>query len=183
MRIVAGKHGSRSLKTLKGQTTRPTTDKIRGAIFNHVGPFFESGNFLDVFGGSGAVGLEALSRGMDHATFIEKDRKAKQIIVENSEILLETEKVEIIVGDCLRVLPSLAKTYDIVFMDPPYAFPKITQTLQTIVNDVKLSPHTIIIVETDAHTDLPETVGEYHCYHAKDYGTTIIRYYRNQLEI
>ena len=76
MRVVAGDFGGRPLKTLEGKTTRPTTDKVKGAIFNMIGPFFDGGRVLDLFSGSGSLAIEAISRGMSSAVLVEKDRRA-----------------------------------------------------------------------------------------------------------
>ena len=83
MRVVAGTFGGRPLKTLAGKTTRPTTDKVKGAMFNMIGPFFDGGRVLDLYSGSGSLGIEAVSRGMDHAVLVEKDRSAQAIIQAN----------------------------------------------------------------------------------------------------
>ena len=83
MRVVAGNFGGCPLKTLDGKITRPTTDKVKGAIFNMIGPFFEGGRVLDLFSGSGSLAIEAISRGMDEAVLVERNRQAQAIITEN----------------------------------------------------------------------------------------------------
>ena len=83
MRVVAGKYGGRPLKTLEGKTTRPTTDKVKGAIFNMIGPYFDGGRVLDLYAGSGSLAIEAISRGMASAVLVEKDRRAQTIISQN----------------------------------------------------------------------------------------------------
>ena len=83
MRIVAGKYGSRSLKSPKNDATRPTQDKIKGAIFSSLGNIFDGGNFLDCYSGTGNMGLEAVSRGMDHATLVDNNKGAISVIKEN----------------------------------------------------------------------------------------------------
>ena len=88
MRVVAGDFGGRPLKTLEGKTTRPTTDKVKGAIFNMIGPFFDGGRVLDLFSGSGSLAIEAISRGMSSAVLVEKDRRAQAVIQENKAISL-----------------------------------------------------------------------------------------------
>ena len=82
LRVVAGDFGGRPLKTLEGKTTRPTTDKVKGAIFNMIGPFFDGGRVLDLFSGSGSLAIEAISRGMSSAVLVEKDRRAQAVIQE-----------------------------------------------------------------------------------------------------
>ncbi len=83
MRVVAGEFGGRKLKTLTGNNTRPTTDKVKGAMFNMIGPYFEGGAALDLFSGSGSLGIEAVSRGMEQAVLVEKNYRAMEIIREN----------------------------------------------------------------------------------------------------
>ncbi|WP_044764394.1 RsmD family RNA methyltransferase, partial [Streptococcus suis] len=83
MRIVSGSYGGRPLKTLDGKTTRPTSDKVRGAMFNMIGPYFEGGRVLDLYAGSGGLSIEAISRGMESAVLVERDRRAQAIIREN----------------------------------------------------------------------------------------------------
>ena len=86
MRVVAGKVGGRPLKTLDGKITRPTTDKVKGAIFNMIGPFFDGGRVLDLFSGSGSLAIEAISRGMDEAVLVERNRQAQASVLEGVEM-------------------------------------------------------------------------------------------------
>ena len=79
MKIVSGTYGGRPLKTLEGKTTRPTSDKVRGAMFNMIGPYFDGGRVLDLYAGSGGLSIEAISRGMEQAVLVEKDRRAQAI--------------------------------------------------------------------------------------------------------
>ena len=115
MRVVAGKYGGRPLKTLDGKTTRPTTDKVKGAIFNMIGPYFDSGRVLDLYAGSGSLAIEAISRGMETAILVERDRRAQAIISENIEITKEPErrigKNSISYRDW-RILLTMAHTLD-----------------------------------------------------------------------
>ena len=80
MKIVSGTYGGRPLKTLEGKTTRPTSDKVRGAMFNMIGPYFDGGRVLDLYAGSGGLSIEAVSRGMEQAVLVEKDRRAKGLL-------------------------------------------------------------------------------------------------------
>ena len=104
MRVVSGNYGGRPLKTLAGKTTRPTTDKVKGAIFNMIGPYFEGGRVLDLFAGSGSLAIEAVSRGMGHALLVEKDRAAQQVILENIKMTKEPEKFQLLKMSAERVL-------------------------------------------------------------------------------
>ena len=121
MRIVAGKYGSRSLKSPKNDATRPTQDKIKGAIFSSLGNMFDGGNFLDCYSGTGNMGLEAVSRGMDHATLVDNNKGAISVIKENVKSLKAEKETKIICGNIFSVLERLTLKYDVVYIDPPYA--------------------------------------------------------------
>lgn len=118
MRIIAGEFRSRRLKTLPGLALRPTPDRLRETLFNILSPQIEGAVFLDAYGGTGAVGLEALSRGAAHAIFLEKHRGAVKLIQENIASLGIEERATVIAGSALALL--LNHPADIVFLDPPY---------------------------------------------------------------
>ena len=99
MRVISGEYGSRRLKAVPGNSTRPTTDKIKEGMFNLLGGYFDGGRVLDLYGGSGALAIEAVSRGMDEAVITEKYRPAIQTIRENVAITKEEEKFTILAGD------------------------------------------------------------------------------------
>lgn len=99
MKIVSGIYGGRPLKTLEGKTTRPTSDKVRGAIFNMIGPYFEGGRVLDLYAGSGGLSIEAVSRGMSSAVLVERDRKAQTIVAENIQMTKEVGKFQLLKMD------------------------------------------------------------------------------------
>ena len=121
MKIVSGIYGGRPLKTLEGKTTRPTSDKVRGAIFNMIGPYFEGGRVLDLYAGSGGLSIEAVSRGMSSAVLVERDRKAQTIVAENIQMTKEVGKFQLLKMDAERALEQVSGEIDLVFLDPPYA--------------------------------------------------------------
>lgn len=177
MRIVAGKFGSRTLKTLSGDTTRPTSDKIRGAIFNKIGPYFDGGRFLDVFGGSGAMAFEALSRGMESATIFEKDRKAAVVIRENIQTLGIAKHINFKLGDSQKLVEGLSGTYDVIFLDPPYAY-KDTEILVAKIIELGLAhDDTWILVETDSKRDISNEIKGFEKIDKKDYKATTVHYF------
>ena len=96
MKIVSGTYGGRPLKTLEGKTTRPTSDKVRGAMFNMIGPYFDGGRVLDLYAGSGGLSIEAVSRGMEQAVLVEKDRRAQAIIASNIQMTKESHKFQLL---------------------------------------------------------------------------------------
>ena len=118
MRVVSGKYGGRPLKTLDGKTTRPTTDKVKGAIFNMIGPYFDGGRVLDLYAGSGSLGIEAVSRGMESAVLVEKDRRAQAIVAENIAMTKEAVRFELLKMESSRALEQLAGQFDLVLLDP-----------------------------------------------------------------
>lgn len=130
MKIVSGIYGGRPLKTLEGKTTRPTSDKVRGAIFNMIGPYFEGGRVLDLYAGSGGLSIEAVSRGMSSAVLVERDRKAQTIVAENIQITKEIGKFQLLKMDAERALEQVSGEFDLVFLDPPY-------TKEQIVADIE----------------------------------------------
>lgn len=119
MKIVSGIYGGRPLKTLEGKTTRPTSDKVRGAIFNMIGPYFEGGRVLDLYAGSGGLSIEAVSRGMSSAVLVERDRKAQTIVAENIQMTKEVGKFQLLKMDAERALEQVSGEFDLVFLDPP----------------------------------------------------------------
>ena len=123
MRIIAGLYKNRSIISPKGLATRPTAEKLRQALFNMCQPYIEDAEFLDLFAGSGAMGLEALSRGARKATFIDSNRDSVRCVKENLQELDIKEKGEVIGGDVFDHLQRLSKhgrQFDIIYADPPY---------------------------------------------------------------
>ena len=121
MRVIAGTRRSLPLKSVEGLETRPTTDRIKETLFNILMPDLPGAKFLDLFAGSGGIGIEALSRGADKAVFVDNSRDAVHCITENVKFTKFTEEAEIIRLDALSYVRSLRRVdFDIIFMDPPY---------------------------------------------------------------
>jgi 16S rRNA (guanine(966)-N(2))-methyltransferase RsmD len=120
-RIIAGTAGGRRLLAPRGVRTRPTSDKVRGAVMNVLGQFFDGGDVLDLYAGTGALALEALSRGCARAVCVEADREAAEIVRRNAEALGFGDRVDVRRGRVEEVLPRLpAGTFSLAFVDPPY---------------------------------------------------------------
>lgn len=122
VRIIAGKHRSRRLKTLQTMQTRPTLDQIKESFFNWIGPYFEDKTLLDGFSGSGSIGLEFISRYGEKAVMVEKHPQAVATILENVAALHETASTQVIRGDLLTALLTLNETFDFIYLDPPYRY-------------------------------------------------------------
>lgn len=152
LKILSGKFKNRLLKTPKGTKTRPTSSKVRGSIFDSLQNQVDNADFLDLFAGSGSMGIEALSRGAKSATFIEKDRSAAACIRENLEMLgIEASVYQMDVFIALKLLLKKGGAFDLIYIDPPYELniaPLIAQIPPL------LSPEGILIVEQSKHAKL-----------------------------
>jgi 16S rRNA (guanine966-N2)-methyltransferase len=160
VRVVAGKHRGRRLTAPPGKDTRPTADRVREALFSILGPM-ERLRVLDLFAGSGALGIEALSRGAQTVTFVESDRRAAEAIRANLEAV--GEDAELVVRDALRWLAEApaGTAFDLVLLDPPYdSAGRLATPLSERLPDV-LAPDALIVSESDKRTplilDLPLT--------------------------
>ena len=156
MRIIAGEFGSRRIQTPSGTSTRPTLDKTRESLFNILSGRLAGARVLDLFAGSGALGLEALSRGASHADFCDKSRQAAMAIAENiSSLQLET-RTRLLRMDWSRALQSLAgegARYDLIFLDPPYQT-DYGPILWSIADYGLLTKDGLLIAEHDIKKDL-----------------------------
>lgn len=149
LRVIAGKYKSRKLKDVKSNLTRPTTDKNKETIFNSIGQFFDGGTCLDLFAGSGSLGIEALSRGMTHCDFVDKQYSAIKVINENIKVLNLDEETMLYQKDALSFLNSTSQTYDLILVDPPYKLNAYHDILDVISSRHLLNKHGIIVMESD----------------------------------
>ena len=154
MRIIAGTARSLPLKTIEGLETRPTTDKIKETLFNMLQNDVPGCYFLDLFAGSGQIGLEAISRGALYAVFIENNRKAAKCIEDNIAFTKFTKESRLLTTDVISGISSLEGkyTFDIIFMDPPYDKMLERDVLEVLKDSSILKPDTIIVVEASDRT-------------------------------
>jgi 16S rRNA (guanine(966)-N(2))-methyltransferase RsmD len=181
MRVVSGSCKGRALKAVPGMTTRPTTDKVKEAIFNMIGPYFDGGSGIDLFGGSGGLGIEALSRGLDHMIFVDRDGKAIQTIKTNLEICEFGERAEVYRNDAERALKAVKKrelVFDLVFLDPPYKAQKLKALIELVGEQQLLSKTGTIVAEHDNDVKLPDQIGSFLKEKFEVYGITAISIYR-----
>lgn len=157
--------------------TRPTTDKVRGAIFNMLGGFFDGGRVLDLYAGSGALGIEAVSRGADFAVLVDKDRGAQGVIQENLTMTREMEKFQLMKLPADKALNQLTEPFALVFLDPPYAKEQIVAVILQLTEKKMLSAGGKIICETAKEVDLPEKIGHLALQKEKIYGITKVTIY------
>ena len=155
MRIIAGSRRSLPLKSVPGMGTRPTTDKTKETLFNCLQGDIAGAYFLDLFSGSGQIGLEALSRGAAYAVFVEKDKKPASCIEENITFTKFDKEAKLLSKDVFYALSELEGkyTFDIIFMDPPYDNELEKEVLFRLKDSPLLKENTIIVVEASLKTD------------------------------
>jgi 16S rRNA (guanine966-N2)-methyltransferase len=175
VRIIAGTYGGRSLKAPPGDATRPTSDRVREALFSILGRRTHDARVLDLFAGSGALGLEALSRGADSVTFVDDAAPAVKAIHANLQALGATAKVRR--AEALRFLAASSRSgaqYDLLFLDPPYReaerlAPPLSEALPAV-----LAPGAVVVAESDRRAPLTLTLP---LTDERRYGDTLIRIY------
>ena len=174
MRVIAGTARSMPLKTVKGMDVRPTTDKIKETLFNVLQQDVPGCRFLDLFSGSGAIAVEALSRGASHAVLVEQSPKAAECARDNLTFTRLIDRAELHKCDVLTALHRLEgqKPFDIIFMDPPYNQDLEQQVLEYLADSTLADEYTVLVVEASLETDF-SWLGElgYHAYKTKKYRT------------
>lgn len=181
MRVISGEYRGRRLKALEGNNTRPTTDKVKESIFNMIGPYFNGGVALDLFAGSGGLGIEALSRGMDEAYFIDHHMGALRVIKENIALIRAEQRSHVLKMEANRALQQFAtqhQSFDLVLLDPPYAKQEIVAQLQFMVEHQLLNHQATVVCEIDKTIALPETIGPLTIVRRAEYGITAVVIYR-----
>lgn len=163
LRVIAGTCKSRPLKPVPGRGTRPTTDKVKETLFNIIGPYFDGGKVLDLYGGTGALGIEALSRGIDKAFITDSNGASIRTIKDNLRTCGFTDQAEVYrvdAGKALSILGERKEQFDLIFLDPPYAKAHFERDFQAIIQYNLLSETGMIIAEHDAELTLPEDWSE-----------------------
>lgn len=164
MRIIAGKARGTKLYTLEGDNTRPTLDRVKESLFNIIQDKIQDSYFLDLFSGSGAIGLEALSRGAKRAILCDKAKEACNIIRKNVDKTHLTENIEIYNLDFKQVLQNkITNQLDIIFLDPPYQTDFAIQAIDIIIEKELVNKDAIIIVETDNKDKITKQLENRHC--------------------
>ncbi len=154
MRVIAGTARSLRLKTPEGMDTRPTTDRIKETLFNMLQPYLPDAVFIDLYSGSGGIGIEALSRGARHAYFVENNRSALSCITDNLQFTRFTDRATVLRQDVLSVLPGIhEKEADVIFMDPPYHYEYEQQVMKLLRGLPYVTDRTLIVIEAALDTD------------------------------
>ncbi|MGY3765330.1 16S rRNA (guanine(966)-N(2))-methyltransferase RsmD [Vagococcus vulneris] len=185
MRVIAGEFKGRKLHSLSGDNTRPTSDKIKGSIFNIIGPYFDDAIVLDLYSGSGNLAIEAVSRGCAKAYCFDNHFKAIQVIKENTLLTKSAEKFVVTKMDADKAIPWLsvkALKFDLVFLDPPYAKQKIEIQLREMLSGSLINSDARVVCEVDKKFDLPDQIGSLTKIREQAYSLTKIVIYRNSGE-
>ena len=169
MRVITGSARGRRLKELEGMETRPTTDRVKEGLFSIIQFDIEGRRVLDLFAGTGQLGIECLSRGAASAVFVDRRADAVKLIRENVALCKLEDRAKIRQGEALPYLRSGEK-FDIVFLDPPYASGLLAQALTDIAAFDICRAHGIIIAESAADTVLPAMPSPYALYREYRYG-------------
>ncbi len=181
LRINAGKFRNHNIDMCNLETTRETSDKVRQAIFNLIGQFFDGGKALDLFAGSGAMGLEAFSRGIDKVYFNDLNVKALDIVKQNAKKLKcydEMVYLNLDYKDCLNNLKDIK--FDVIFLDPPYNMNNIDEIIKIISNYNMLNDDGIISFEMDSNSRCSEKIGEYNLVKDRKYGIKRVCIYKKE---
>jgi 16S rRNA (guanine966-N2)-methyltransferase len=173
MRVIGGEFRSRKLQSMPGMDVRPTPDKVRESLFNILSPEIEGSVFVDAYAGTGAVGIEALSRGARHAIFIEKDRGAASLIKSNLAVLKAEARARVIHGPAALYLGGIEA--DIVFIDPPY--PK-DREYQAALDAIENKPPGLAVVQHSTRFALADDYGPLHRTRLVKYGDNALSFFR-----
>lgn len=186
MRVVSGKFRGLRLNAVPGMSTRPTTDKVKESLFNMIGPYFNGGQALDLFGGSGGLAIEAVSRGADSAVVVDQAYPAIKTIRQNVEKTHHREQFMIIKQEASRALKLMQKhqdRFDIVFLDPPYAKQQIMKNMQVMSKLGLLNSGATIVAETNQEAELSPEFDDFKLLKKHDYGITVLRIYSYEGDI
>lgn len=176
MRIISGIRRGHKLTEFQGDDIRPTTDRVKEAIFNIIQSYVPDAAVLDMFCGSGALSFEALSRGARKAVCLDLDKRSIDVIRKNAEDLRFTDKCEIINISCFDYMERAKEKFDIIFLDPPYNKGFIEPVLEGIVKNELLSEDGVIVLESD-NTDYHEEIKGLELIKQRRYGRTYITVY------
>lgn len=183
MRVIAGEARGRQLKAVPGNTTRPTADKVKEALFSMIGPYFDGERVLDLFAGTGGLGIEALSRGAGHAVFVDVDARSVQVVRRNLETVRMLDRAEVYRNDAARAIKALARKgvpFDLVFLDPPYRMDNADQLLLELSACGLVADGGIAVIEHGVAQAYPERFGQYVCSKHSVYGEAALSVYRHE---
>ena len=155
MRIISGSARGRKLREPQGLDTRPTTDKVKESLFNIIQFELEGRRVLDLFAGTGQLGLEALSRGAEHCTFVDQRREAAALVKENVKLCRFEGQARVVQGESQAFLRACGEKFDVIFLDPPYQTNLLEQCIEKITRFDILREHGVIVCESGTEWTIP----------------------------
>jgi len=176
VRVISGYARGRRIIAPKGTKIRPTSDRVKEAIFNTISPLVAQSDFLDLFAGTGNIGIEALSRGAKSCTFVDKSLQAIKCIKNNLSNTGFEDRSTIMLGDSRTIIAKLTQTYDIIFLDPPYGYDLVMPIMKKL--KLLLKEEGIIVVETENKIELPSQCDTFRLLKTSRYGDTQVGYYK-----
>ncbi|MDP2807109.1 MAG: 16S rRNA (guanine(966)-N(2))-methyltransferase RsmD [bacterium] len=177
LKIIAGEYRGRILKTPAGKQVRPSSGLLRGVIFNVLGDFVAGKKVLDIYAGSGALGIEALSRGAAEVTLVEADRSTAGLISQNLEMLKVQNNAKVIIQNVLDFMAAAGEQYDLILADPPYLANVSSQILDMAAKHGLLAPDGILVIQHHrAEKIVPETQG-LALWKCKKHGKSSVEFY------
>lgn len=182
MRVISGSRRGRKLVSFEGGSIRPTTDRVKESMFNLISDYVYGARVLDLFGGSGALSIEALSRGAETAQIVDADKKSVEVIKKNTELTGFEKEAKITLTGAEKFLAYSADQYDIIFLDPPYNKGFIKPIIQTISEKGLLSEDGIVVLESDYCDDHGEFEG-LDILKQRKYGRTYITVYKRRKDV
>lgn len=178
MRVISGKARGLKLKTIEGDSTRPTKDMVKEALFSMLANYVQDAIVLDLFAGSGAVGIEALSRGAQLAYFADINKECIQIIKENLTKAHFIDQSKIYNLDYIDILDKVRNiSFDIIYIDPPYNKGLGVKAIEIISTYDLLKTKGVIVYETDEIEEVPNVIANYEIFKSKKYGRNILNFY------
>lgn len=181
MRVIAGQAKGTILKTPKGSKTRPATELVRGAIFSILETAVSDWTMvLDLYSGSGSLGIEALSRGADRVDFIEHDRHCCAIIRQNLEKTKLKDRAHVYCCNVARAISFLDKEYSIIIMDPPYSSPSIERTIEQLASSKIIGDKSMVVVTHSSRRPLRPSYAPLHLIKEHRHGDSVIALYRKE---
>ncbi|MGQ9630914.1 MAG: 16S rRNA (guanine(966)-N(2))-methyltransferase RsmD [bacterium] len=179
MRVIAGRFKGRGLFSPRGRGLRPTSDRVKGAIFDILGERIRGARVLDLFAGSGNLGIEAISRGAASADFVDKNPGALRLISRNLELLgVRASLYEMDALDAIGLMGRRGESFDVIFVDPPYGRFPMGAVLDSLARFDICRPGGMVVLEHDRREEVPEEVGgKLLLKRQKRYGNTIISFY------
>ena len=182
MRVITGTARGRRLGELKGQETRPTAGKVKEGIFSALQFDIEGRLVLDLFAGTGQMGIEALSRGAKSCVFVDRRADACRLVRDNLAVCDLADRAQVVCGDAMSYLSALRVRFDLIFLDPPYADDTLERAIAQIARFDILAPYGIIVAECPADKTLPALGGPYRIHREYHYGKIKVTVYRRDGE-